>query len=312
MRPWEDILIKRLWSRPGQHLLINGNTGSGKSQVINYCGEAILTYGKGERLLVNDRAKSSEILTWALMRPLNLIIPQGCQVHIHIKDKDGQLHKLPEEPAAQAELLALQGLQPIHKTYIKRFVEVWQHLEADKINILVIRPFIRKKKDYAAVIAGIFEELLDLAGDYRLPVPLCIIWDEFHEVAPSSGDKFGVSELLIAQLEDLRSKMIRFIASSHGWTKMVRGARISFPNICAKRGTVFEKENLRLRKFNPVFEALQPWESIFIFDDKTFTDKLELPHYTEGDKLGRVTYSCPFMQPSSCRDLTIESIYQEG
>jgi hypothetical protein len=89
---------------------------------------------------------------------------------------------------------------------------------------------------------------------------------------------------------------------------MVRGVRISFPWVMARRGTIIEKESLRLRKFNPTFESLDKNEAIIILPNKTFTDKLALPYYGEGEDLGRIYYKNPFLKTGPNRDLTIQAV----
>jgi hypothetical protein len=322
---WENILRAKFFSKPGEHLIEVGNTGSGKTQGFFWACDHIAHDSPGETILINDRAKSSESLVYATLKPVQFIYPAGCEIEIQlapgvqIVSEDHQHLSMSQLRNMNEYSEARRLMYPITFKPITTFSAVWESLDLDKINIQSFRPFIRYKPQLAKVVSAIFDELIDQADSYKIPKTitledgrkvraLALFWDEFHEVVPATGDKYGVSELIISNVEDLRSKKVRLVASSHGWTKMVRGVRISFPWVMARRGTIIEKESLRLRKFNPTFESLDKNEAIIILPNKTFTDKLALPYYGEGEDLGRIYYKNPFLKTGPNRDLTIQAV----
>jgi hypothetical protein len=135
-----------------------------------------------------------------------------------------------------------------------------------------------------------------MSHDYKVPAPLAIFYDEFHLVAPGKGHAFNKEHASFGSeiqynIERLRSLKIRFIASTHQWTKIRKGVRSSFNWFMMNRGALFSSdEQPRLSRFNRKFENLNTDEAMIAFPTKVFTDVMKMPYYGDGEDYGRIIY----------------------
>lgn len=248
-----------------------GITGSGKTQDLMWILDAIVAEAPEETILWNDSGKSHELLLVAQFKPLHIILPEGMDIEI-------------------------SGDVEYTKTWFVDPADVWRSLRKDMINVMCIEPFIRKPQYFTPVVTSIFSKLIDMAHDYKLPVPLTIFYDEFHRVAPGKGQAYDSKHAAFGaeiqyNIETLRSLQVRFIASTHGWTKLRKGVRSSFNWFMVNRGGSFtSSEQPRASRYNKRFEKLENHEAIVWFPNKVFSDILEIPYYGEGWHYGKVTY----------------------
>lgn len=270
---WQDRFKAEFIQRPGEHLLNLGITGSGKTQDLIWLLDAIISGAPNETILWNDAGKSGELLLVGQFGPLHIILPEGMDIDI---------------TADSVEYT---------KTWFTDPADVWRSLHKGKINVLCVEPFIRKPQYFTPVITSVFSRLVDMAHDYQLPVPLSIFYDEFHRVAPGKGQAYDSRHAAFGaeiqyNIETLRSLQVRFVASTHGWTKMRKGVRSSFNWFMINRGGSFtSSEQPRLSRFNKRFEKLETHEAILAFPNKVFSDILEIPYYGEGWQYGQIHYN---------------------
>ena len=269
---WQELFSRQFLKKPGEHLLVLGITGGGKTQDLMWLLEGILHEAPKETILWNDSGKSDELLLVAQLSPINIILPEGTDIDIKAENIN----------------------------YIKSWFtdpkEVWYNLKKGYVNVLCVEPFIRKPVYFTPIITAIFSELIDLAHDYKVPVPLSIFYDEFHLVAPAKGHAFSKNHASFGaeiqyNIERLRSLRVRFIASTHHWHKLRKGVRSSFNWFMINRGGSFSSdEQPKLSRYNKLYEKMSVEEAILAFPNKTFSDKMSIPFYGEGSDFGRVRY----------------------
>ena len=258
-----------------------GITGSGKTQGLYWILDGLINRGKKETIVWFDTGKSSEILTLAKFKPLKLLIPESLDVSIHINDNVND------------------NINDIEKENVIDFKDVWRSLDEEKINVVCFEPFVLEPDIYTQIVARLFKELIKLAHDYALPVPLAVFYDEFHKVAPARGH--GLNEkhyrygaIIQLNVERLRSLKVRFVATTQAWTKIRKGVRSSFNWLFCRRGANFGNDETKLQRFNPLFDRLQTDEGIIVFPTRLFTDVLKLPGYGDGEEIGIVRYAGVF------------------
>lgn len=285
---WIKKFSHEFLEKPGEHLIEVGITGSGKTQFLYWIIDGLVHKSPGEYIVWFDTGKSSELLTLAKFKPLNIIIPSGNEVHI-------------------------QNLMDYRVREFKNIKEIWcDLLDKDRINVVCIEPYILDPAIYTHFFKDLFKELIILAHDGAVPIPLAVFVDEFHRVAPSKGNaldykQFAMGAIIQHNIERLRSLHIRFICSTHGWSKIRAGARNSFNWIVARRGAHFSSDQPKLHRFNPLFEKLTTDVGIITFPTKIFTDMVHFPYYEKGEDIGKVKYSGVYEKTSTKQDTKIKS-----
>jgi hypothetical protein len=269
---WIIRFTREFLKKPGEHLIEIGITGSGKTQGLYWILDGLLHNSKDETIVWFDTGKSAEILTLATMGPLNIIIPYGTKINIDFK--------------GVADIVFVEFDDP--KT-------IWKKLIPGRINVVCLEPFILNPTVYTKVFMKLFQELIKLAHEYAVPIPMAIIADEFHRVAPSKGNALDFKQMAMGaivqhNLERLRSLHIRFVVSTHGWMKIRAGVRNSFNWIMPRRGAHFSGDQPKLNRFNPLFEKLNTNQGVITFPTKIFTDVINFPLYGVGEDLGTVRY----------------------
>jgi hypothetical protein len=258
-------------SKPGEHLIEVGITGSGKTQGLYWILDGILKNSPGETIVWFDSGKRSEILTLAKMRPLNIIIPFGTEI-------------------------VSPGIDTSKVKHFDQTKEIWLKLiEPGKINVICLEPYILEPAVYTKLISKMFKELIHLAHDYAISTPMAVFIDEFHRIAPSKHNAIDLKQMAMGgviqhNIETLRALEIRFVCTTHGWMKIRAGVRSSFNWIFARRGAHFGSDQPKLSRFNPKFENLNTWNGCITFPTKHFTDPIRLPLYQDGKDLGTVRY----------------------
>ncbi len=276
--------------KPGEHLIEVGITGSGKTQGMYWLLDGLLKHAGNETIVWFDTGKSSEILTLARMNPLNLIHPEGTEIKIQSEGKDAP------------DIIKSTFIYP------KR---VWSLLKKDRINVICIKPFILNPTVHARIFTKIFKQLIVLAHNYEMETPISIFADEFHRLAPSKGNAvdlkiMGLGGWIQENIELLRSMHIRFIVSTHGWTKIRAGVRSSFNWIMPRRGAHFSTDQPKLHAFNPLFEKLNNNQAVLVFPTKYFPGIFSLPLFDVGENLGRVNYIGVLESKKEQKDEAIE------
>lgn len=269
---WIGKFQREFLEKPGEHLMEIGITGSGKTQGLYWILDGLLHNGMDETIVWFDTGKSSEILTLARFKALNVILPEGTEINIQCTNAD-----------------------IIKKNFIDT-KEIWSKLLVkDRINVVCLEPYILNPTVYTKIFTKIFSELIRMAHDFAIPVPMSIFVDEFHRIAPSKGNSIDWKQLVMGaviqhNIERLRSLHVRFICTTHGWLKIRSGVRNSFNWLMSRRGSQFSGDQPKLHRFNPMYEKLETDEGIIAFPTKIFTDIIHFPYYEKGEDIGSVRY----------------------
>ncbi|WOF16827.1 hypothetical protein F1737_09055 [Methanoplanus sp. FWC-SCC4] len=267
------ILVNQFWKRPGQHGLEIGTTGTGKTQGLVYLLDGLVKWSPKSCLVWVDTGKTSEMLLLSKFRPLNLLIPEGCDIIV--------------KPAEGADI-------DIKKTYITSYADVWHHLDPDRINVISFYRFVRDHSVNAKVVSKIFRELINMAYDYHLPTPLDIFIDEFQFIAPAkhiaqSYDHYLAGMDVVSSLYTMRSLKVRFVAATQSLKVINPAARDSFPWYFIRRGSIFMEG--KLARFNELWAQIPTNKAFIGLPSRDFgDDRIAMPFYGDGEELGYVYY----------------------
>jgi energy-coupling factor transporter ATP-binding protein EcfA2 len=261
----------------GRHIVINGMTGSGKTQTLYYMADRLTKYQPGEVVVVLDVGKSHECLTFGLFKPLRFIIPEGCSIHIKLR------------PGVNMDVTDI-----VHVANPK---DIWNNLDYGKINIVCFEAFIEDDATYTKYVAQMFLSLIKKAKRYQLPKRITVISDEFQNIAPSKNNAldqkhYSNGAKVQKNLDRVRSYGVRVLAAIQGWTMVRFGCRKDFTIIGVRRGGIFlSGDQPRLRAYNKKFERLEKEIMYLFFENKDYA-VIKMPMYPE--ELGEVTFEGVF------------------
>lgn len=285
---------------PGSHLDVVGRTGSGKSNTLYWIVDGLNSYN--EEILWVDTGKPAEFLPLALFKPLNVMIPKGCSIQISEPDPRFIERLRTSKPDHYAK--AIQYTPAIREKIRSRIEvhnfnsisDIWTMLKPDCINIVSYQRFIVEPSLFTRVVARMFKDLINLAYDYRLPVPFAVVHDEFQQVAPSTGNEltqyhYKAGAIVQYNIELLRSLHVRFVAAQQNWLKVRPGVRDEFNWYIAKGGADFDNGQQIMRQYNLAHSRLETNEAIIWKPDKTYNGKTIIPWYADGRWLGEVRYT---------------------
>lgn len=268
-------------------------TGSGKTNFLYWTVDAILgardkqDSKDWETVVWFDRGKSSEILQLCRMSPCRIIIPESCGIKTEFFDPDNQFD--------------------IEIVKFSNYTDMWHMLDRDRINIISVFPYLSDPAMVGPTTAKIFKVLVREAKKYNI-IPknttkgnkspaIALFIDELHNIAPSRGqglaDQEGAGAIIQLNAEQLRSRKIRLIGTTHGWRKLRPGLRVSFQWIVIQRAANFPSaEQPKLSRFNREFEKLDKGWAMIVFPNRVFTDRIKLPFYGRPDEsIGYVWYT---------------------
>jgi hypothetical protein len=283
MIDWNAILRNGFFKRPGEHALVVGATGTGKTQCLYYLLGGLRTHAPKERIVWFDTGKSSEILGLAEQYPVMVHSPDGTTVEIKSK-----------HPVITAPDRILQK-QFAHPT------ELWDNMVPDRINVVSVEPFFPDPKHYSQEITEIFRILILKARAYGFEdagmIPMAIFMDEIQWVVPSERTALNRqhnegAKWFQRNIELLRSMDMRIVASTQGWTKLRAGARDSFGWLFIKRGAHFSfTDRPSLAKWNRLFARLPDAGMRIVMPDQTYSkDIIITEFYGDAKRLGTIKY----------------------
>lgn len=253
--------------KPGEHLLILGITGSGKTQKAYYLLKQLIKY---ETCVWFDTGKDydfdiSEIAPlFSFGIPIKIIAPAG--VHVEVSGAP----------------------VPVTISYSLTPGDIWDHLVPGKINIIMISRFFTEPDLYSKYTAQAFKELIIInktaKNRLRDVIPMSIFHDEFSDVAPGTTMSLSDSHTYSAKLmsfniNKLRSNHIRILGMTQEYTMIMRKCRVAFSWILCCRGAYFEREHRDLAKFNDLYKRLDVWQGIMWFPKRLFKHRWKFPLY---------------------------------
>jgi hypothetical protein len=271
---WTSTLRKRFLSKPGEHLIEVGITGSGKTQGLYHVLNGILDYSKNETILWITCGKSAEELKLLQFMPCHFLFPHKREVVIRLK----------------------QETMNYSSYAFTSIPDIFRHIDKGKINILCLEPYFPDPEEYAVVITLFFQALIVMAKDGLLPTPLAIFIDEFQMVAPARGQALNDQHAMGGRwmqrnLDYLRSIDVRIVAAAQAWKKVLGGVRMSFGHIMIRQGAEFPANELkRLAQANERWQALAKEECVFAFRNRFYSDTMAIPPYGDGMDVGSIQY----------------------
>jgi hypothetical protein len=261
----EDLEGSRLWekfdkeflSTAGVHCLSLGQTGTGKTiksfQFIKWLIE------KKETIVFFDTGKSGEMLPLlGLGLPLRCIIPSLCSMSFVNSPVKYDIETV---------------IEP---------TETWDFVLPNRINVLGFRNYFVDAQPKSKYGSDLIHSLVIAARQGKLPRPLTLVVDEFHELCPSYGlmeNKYlkeSASRTTVA-LKTLRSEGIRIIAIDQAWGDIFSNARRQFPFILSSRSPSFGKDAGRLAAFP--FHDLRIEYGRLIFPQREWAGTWKFPMY---------------------------------
>lgn len=294
-RYWIDRFIKACIMSWGQHILISGRTGTGKTTVMYWLVDAFRNFTK-ETLVWFDTMKSDEALTLLTMGPVRFIIPPGCEMEIKLKDQDRlKVHEY--------EIVKMTDIFNPWKDLRAPDLNEDGSVQRSWINVICLEAYIIDDEVYSMVISEIFTKLIRLAHFHKIIIPLTIFIDEFHNLAPASGHELGklhskAGKMIQRNVEKLRSLGIRLIGSTQAQSKIRRGVRGAFDWLILKRGSIFEfGDEPKLFQFNGKWAGLDNLEMVIVEPNRVFSDPLkihaspEADFYPRGAEIGSIRYT---------------------
>jgi len=268
----------------GQHMLICGITGSGKTQTMFWLvdeirkaeengrkrQETIVWFDTGKSDFIS---RSTEFLVLKRFGNLNVLIPEGCDIKFEKDHGD----------AVKVQHFSIDNL--------------WNKIERRRINVVCLEPFLRDEELHGQIFTKIFDDLIMKAHNLELKPPMALFFDEFHNLCPPteqdalSRSHYRLGKRIQKNIERLRSLGIRFICSTHGMTKIRKGVRMSFQWRIIKRYIGdFGREDNRLNDFTGFFRKLENWECVIVYPNGIFSDVLSLPFYPYNEEDGYAFY----------------------
>ena len=270
---WIGMFRKGFVNNFGQHMLICGITGSGKTQAMFWVlhelkaaeengkrKEAVVWFDTGKSDIIK---KSTEFLTLLAFEDLNILVPKGCEVRIKNEEF--------------ADMVKIREFKPDN---------FWDKIERRRINVACLEPFLRTDTVlYGKIFTQLFTQLIDKAHNLEVKTPMALFFDEFHRLCPArihdavSAEHYKLGGIIQMNIERLRSLGIRFVASTHGITKMKAAVRSSFQWRLYKRYIGGLTDEDRLKDYRPLLMKLAEDECIISYPNGTFSDILSLPFY---------------------------------
>jgi hypothetical protein len=274
---WNKRIEEKFFRIPGQHMLIIGTTGTGKTNSMIYIMLGLLAINPRETIVWIDVGKTSEILLLAQFKPLRIIIPKGMRMDIVINDewKD----KIYDIDVVEAD----------------NYFHVWRLLDKECINVVSWRRFFFTTKTYTDFIGGLFGSLIELACNQDILTPLSIFCDELQLIVPEKGNQIDMNHytaggVVQMNVELLRGADIRLVGAGQANTKIRKGVRDEMQWKGIKKGCYFEGDHFKLRDFNNLFQKLRPEQLIIADPFQDFSHKIIVPFYGVGKWIGRIRY----------------------
>lgn len=270
---WTNVIKNRFLSKPGEHLIEVGITGSGKTQGLYHVLNGILDFSKGETILWITCGKSAEELKLMQFMSVNYLFPKNRAIQIKL----------------------FQETYPYTSYEFTSIPDIFRHINLHQINILCLAPYFPDPEDYALVITEFFRVLIVMARDGLIPTPLAIFIDEFQMVAPARGqalnEEHGIGgRWMQRNMDQLRSMEIRIVAAAQAWRRVLQGVRTSFGCIMIRQGAEFNNDIPRLMAANDRWQALGREDMAFAFRNRFYSDTIMLPTYGDGNVVGSITY----------------------
>ncbi|OPY31163.1 MAG: hypothetical protein A4E28_00010 [Methanocella sp. PtaU1.Bin125] len=279
---WRRHLDKDFYSaQDGQHMLVTGNTGAGKTQfLLNLVNDYLK---KTDHIIVwLDCGKSSELANLGRMKKLRVYVPEGCDMEIRVSPDYMDEWK-------GHEIIKFRPTQ---------MTKLWKGMSNKYINVISLLPYILTNVTmYVDMIGKLFSRLVVLAQREELTGRIELFCDEFHLICPEkvnqlSDDHYQKGTIVVRNAEMIRSCGIGLKAAAPAVTKVRQAIRQCFTWRGIGRGTRFlDDDDLPLKENNKLWIGLKPGEFFIADPNKRFTDKpVKVKYWGEGRDVAHVRY----------------------
>ena len=250
-----NLLFSNILIRHGEHVLILGSPGSGKTQKLTFLAAWLAPL---ETIVWVDSCKDNEctpLLTFG--RKIRFIIPAWCSLEV-------------ENSPCEYEVVEAGTPE-----------SVWQLVKPGAINILPIRLYFRNERARSVWLRDMFKGLIEQAyniGKKKQPnlnkiLPLSVFADEFHNFCPSQNvtsdrGRIAIGQEIAINILEGRAFDIRLVGGTQDWSSLNPIARRNLPSRVCCRGTVISQSDspqlFRIRKY---FAHYNPNQGLFVFSN---------------------------------------------
>jgi hypothetical protein len=262
------IELQQFLDTPGTHGIVYGVTGSGKTTQLLWILDKILK--RKEIILWRDVFKNNEMGVLGAFNSLRVFVPESCNLKI-------------KNPLSSYEVVEISDYNTLFK-----------ELKKDKINVVSVDFYFRKRVQKLEFWSLFFEELVNRAVMKKLHVPMALFFDEFNQLAPSRHQvsekgQASLTSWISQNLEALRATKTRILAAAHGQTKLEKSIRDSFLIHFYKRtmGRVYDDLYV-LRKVAKRIENLRIDQCIVLTAGKYYSNPMHVPDYKIGELCDKI------------------------
>ncbi|MEM3510650.1 MAG: hypothetical protein QXE57_05080 [Nitrososphaerales archaeon] len=273
---WQ-VNISRMWN-PGKHILVVGQSGSGKTTVLFLL--AYWFYNQGETILWRDDGHL-EALALAKHIPPKLFIPQGCTL------KQNRFEMVEYDPYNPES--------------------IFNQLDQEKLNVICYELFVKSIEMRCTFWANLLHELPRWAAKQNTLKPIACVIDQVNELA--AGRRLQIvpaqeqsSKMFHEALINFRKLKIRLVGGSHNYRDLEPGVRENFQYYWFKKTSREALEtNQRFWSYRFKLEKLAVDESIVVDEDGRFNQVNVVP--VEKPRVFHFPYTtAPYLETQALKD----------
>lgn len=328
-----QTLIQHVYRKTGKHIGIVGTTGGGKTQVLYEVADGLRTFHPSEVIAWFSTGKSSEDLVLATLGPVMIHVPLDKRIDIESRNYDIRIENIKRNDLGMVlertfiltpkEGMDVPTMYPIVERKFKAnrtddtemrrldMEALIENLSRDHINVIAIRPFIRKAAEYVKALAEFFRVLYDYAYTYKLKklkiLPIAFFFDELQMIAPSKDHALGPAHSAAAtdfeyNVDQMRSFRVRIVGAMQQHNRVKTGVRGGIKWWFVKRGAVFHGVK-KLERIQARLDSLGDDETLLWAEEKGYysDELLKFKFYGDGEKYGYIYYlDDPMPAVSSC------------
>jgi len=255
---------------PGEHAIIYGTTGSGKTNLlIDIVFDLVAA---GETVIYRDYGKEVETLSLAKKYPLKIFYPKGTDITLQVKN-------LPDD------------FKDISYYRFSKTEEILENISSKKINIIAMRRYLQDPGTFNRFWSELLLLFIEYALSRKLPRPITFALDEMNNITPGRGHGYMVdtkvtnklSNQIAYSFQNLRATQARIIATSHGITSIYTDVRRAFQWYFFKRlNEAVDVDISRLKMTSSAIQRLDIDEVVVVFPSRAYTDPIYgIPHHLE-------------------------------